>query len=98
MEYLRTYRASDIPSVIYHYAPMLFTAGSLIPTVTSSPLPDVAHYNGPASSKLYDDRSIYALRVVAAACAAVSMVAALTVFYWFCRMHKRFRHRYGRPR
>ncbi|KAF9739645.1 hypothetical protein PMIN06_011951 [Paraphaeosphaeria minitans] len=86
-------RSSDISSLIYHYAPMLFAAGSLFTKAISSPLPNVAHYNGPSSSKLYDDRRTYNVRIAAATCAAISMVAAFTVFYWFCRMQKRFRHR-----
>ncbi|OAG10152.1 uncharacterized protein CC84DRAFT_1084288 [Paraphaeosphaeria sporulosa] len=72
---------------------MLFTAGSLFTKAISSPLPNVAHYYGPSYSKLYDDQKNYNVRVASAACAATSMVAAFTVFYWFCRMEKRFRHR-----
>lgn len=97
IEYRRTYRSSIISSFIYHYAPMLFTADCLFTKAISSPLPDVSHYNGPSSSKLYDEEKTYNVRVAAATCAAISMVAAFTVFYWFCRMEKRFRHRCVRP-
>ncbi|KAF2451380.1 hypothetical protein P171DRAFT_400850 [Karstenula rhodostoma CBS 690.94] len=93
VHYMRSYRPSNISSFIYLYMAMLFTAGSLFTKAISSPLPNVAHYNGPSSLKLYGDQKTYSMRVAAATCAATSMVAAFTVFYWFYRMEKRFRHR-----
>jgi len=40
-------------------------------------------------------REKFILQAIAATCSSLSMVAAFIAFYWFCRMHKRFRHRYS---
>jgi hypothetical protein len=96
IDYIRSNRSSNASSFTYYYAPMLFAAGSFFTKVISSPLPSVAPYtpySGPSSLKLYSDQQTYNVRVVAAACAATSMVTSFTVFYWFYRMEKRFRHR-----
>ncbi|KAL1597957.1 G protein-coupled receptor gpr1 [Paraconiothyrium brasiliense] len=93
IKYLRVYRLFNLSSVIYSYVPMLFTAASLFTKAVSSPVPDVSHYNGPATFQIYNPQGTYNMRVAAAACAAISVVASFIVIYWFCRMEKRFRHR-----
>jgi hypothetical protein len=97
IDYMRIYRSSNMSFLLYYYAPMLFAAGSLFTRAISSPLPNVAYYGGPSIAKLYDDRKTHNVRVAATACAAISMVASFTVFYWFYRMEKLFRHRCVRP-
>lgn len=36
----------------------------------------------------------YGLGAAALACTTVSLLASMVCMYWFCRMEKRFRHRY----
>jgi hypothetical protein len=66
----------------------LFSQGS------SSPTPD-RHKSSPPTTKLYNTGKTFAVRAMTATSAAVSMTASFIVFYWFCRMEKRFRHRYS---
>ena len=88
------YTSAQSDSIHNPYLVLLFTC--LFSQVSSSPMPGphIAHHNGLPTTSLYDQARTFNVRVVAATCAAASMTASFIAFYWFCRMEKRFRHRY----
>jgi hypothetical protein len=66
---------------------------SLLTRVASSPLPNVSSQSPDTTTKLYAIARTFSVSVAAVTCASASMLSSMVAFYWFARMHKRFRHR-----
>ncbi|KAF2188223.1 hypothetical protein K469DRAFT_768687 [Zopfia rhizophila CBS 207.26] len=86
---------------IYPRGAQLHILLSLLPTnfffsrVSASPIPTPKVATPPVfnSSNLYAKHRKFIVQVAAMTCAAISMVASFTTFYWFSRKEKLFRHR-----
>lgn len=77
------------------YVPTLIRSPSLSYTLVLLALaPQVSSLTySPVSMTDTNKAKEYGLGAAAVTCALVSLLASTLCMYWFCRMHKRFRHR-----
>jgi hypothetical protein len=80
-------------SVCAYFLVYLLFTDSLLTRVTSSPLPNVSSQSPNTTTKLYAAGRKFSVSIAAVTCSSASMLSSMVAFYWFARMHKRFRHR-----